>query len=82
MDPGHETSRNPKEKIIYSLTVKMYTIEGFIHSDLSSENVTLGKAIPQIYNQKFIYGHLDKTHSRLDSYYIVFLMVWFKIKWT
>lgn len=34
MDPGHETSGNPKEKGIYSLTVKMYTIEGFTHSDI------------------------------------------------
>lgn len=32
----------------------MYTTERFIHSDLSSENVTLGKAIPEIYSQKFM----------------------------
>lgn len=44
----------------------------------SSENVILGKEIPEVYKQKFIYGHLGKPHSRLDSYYTVFLIVYFK----
>lgn len=44
----------------------------------TSENVILAKEIPGIYKQKFIYGHLDKFNSRLDSYFIVFLTVWFQ----
>lgn len=32
--------------------------------------------IPQIYKQKYIHGHLANLHSNVDSYYIVFLMVY------